>query len=459
MDLVVNHTSDEHEWFQRSRRGDPAYADYYHWHPGPPGEPPNNWESFFGGPAWSYDEEREAWYLHVFDERQPDLDWRNPAVREAIDEMVSWWLEKGIDGFRLDAINHLSKTEGYPDGDPDAAVTGSEQYTHGPRIREYLRELCDPLSGEDVVGAGEMGGTTSEQAREYLAIDGLDMIFQFEHLRIDGGPDGRWDLEEYGDWELPALKEIFSRRQGVFAETGWDPLFLGNHDEPRSVSRFGDDDTYRYESATLLATFLLTMRGTPFVYQGEEIGMTNTEFDSLEAIDDPMTVGIVEELLAGGFVSSYEEIRDLVNYRSRDHARTPMQWSGDDHAGFTDGEPWLAVNPNYESISVASEEEREQSILQYYRELIDLRERKTALVYGDYELLAPDEEQLYAYARTLVDERFLVVLNWSPSPASIEDTDIALEDATAVVGNYDAPFDGRDDRKRLRAYEAIVYRQ
>jgi oligo-1,6-glucosidase len=459
MDLVVNHTSEEHEWFQRSRRREGKYGDFYHWRDGSPEKPPNNWQSFFGGPAWSYDDEREQWYLHIFDPNQPDLNWRNPEVRAAITEMVSWWVEKGIDGFRLDAINHLSKTEGFPDGSPESHTTGSEHFTHGPRLREYLRELYDESLAEDgLVTVGEMGGTTAEEATRYLGEDGvgLDMIFLFDHMGVDEGANGGWDVEDWGSWDLQEFTSILTDRQDQLSDLGWDPVFLGNHDLPRAVSRFGDDGEYRGKSASLLATFCMTMPGTPFIYQGEEIGMTNAQFEELSEIDDPATVGKVTELLADDVVSSYEDVKDLVNYRSRDHARTPMQWSSEKNAGFTDGEPWLKLNENYTEINVEAARADPDSVWQQYRELIDLRHEERALVYGEYEDLL-EHEQIYAYTRTFGDETVLVVLNWSNKPIELTLSELETEEVTVLYGNYeDTPIYSSDSA--FRPYEAAVYR-
>ncbi|WP_435347147.1 glycoside hydrolase family 13 protein [Haloarchaeobius sp. HRN-SO-5] len=460
MDLVVNHTSDEHEWFQRSRRRDPGYEDYYHWRDGPPDQPPNNWESNFGGPAWTYDEVREQWYLHLFDAKQPDLNWRNPDVREDVREMVTWWLEKGIDGFRMDVINFISKADGLPDGDPDNSPVGAEHYVDGPRVHEYLRELYDTtFSNYDIVTVGEMPRTPVEEAGEYLGEDGdgLSMIFHFEHMSLDEGPRGRWDVEEWGDWDLREFKAVVTRWQDGLRDEGWNSLYLGNHDQPRIVSRFGDDGAYRERSAKLIATFLLTMRGTPFVYQGDELGMTNADFRSLDEVDDTWTVGMVERLLASGAIDSYAEIHDLVNYRTRDHSRTPMQWSDDSNAGFTDGDPWLKVNANYAEVNCEAAMANEDSVWHFYRRLVDLRHDEDVLVYGDYDLLLPDHEQFYAYTRTLGDDRLLVVLNWSGDPATFEGAAVDAADADVVVANYDdasTPPAGRE----FRPYEAVLYR-
>jgi len=460
MDLVLNHTARSHEWFQRSRRREDGYEDYYYWRDGEVDEngdpiPPNNWESIFGGPAWSYDEERGQWYLHLFDENQPDLNWRNLDVRAEMKDVVSWWLDRGIDGFRMDAVSHISKTDGLPDGDPEESPVGISHYSHGPRLEEYLAELAaDVLAGHDITTVAEMGHTTVDQAADYLENDlGLDMIFQFGHMGVDGG----WDLEDFGEWDLTDFKRIVTEKQRSLDGQGWDALFLGNHDQPRMVSRFGDTDRFRERSASLIATFLLTMRGTPYIYQGAELGMTNADFESLEDIDDPMTVGHVEEYFETGAIDTYEEVRDLVNYWSRDHARTPMQWSDDEAAGFTDADPWLAVNENYPEINVAAQREDPDSVLNQYRELIDLRHGEETLVYGAYDLLAPDDEQLFAYTRTLDDDTILVVLNWSGDPATVDCESLDTSDAEVLYANCENPPSDPNGRE-LRPYEAVVYR-
>ena len=471
MDLVVNHTSDEHEWFRRSRRRAGGYDEYYYWRDGGENEageptPPNNWGSFMGGPAWTYDEVREQWYLHLFDEKQPDLNWRNPDVRDEVASLVNWWLEKGIDGFRIDAINYISKPEGLPDGTASREPTGIEVFSHGPRIHEYLRELYErTFANYDAVTVAEMADTTVDMAGEYLGADGdgLDTIFHFEHMDVDVGPRGRWDHEGWGEWSLPEFKRIMSRWQTRLQ--GWNAQYLGNHDQPRIVSRFGDDDEYRKESAKLLATFLLTTRGTPFVYQGEEIGMTNDDFGSPEELDDPMTIGAVEDHIAAGNADSYDDLRAFVNYLSRDPARTPMQWDATEHAGFSEAEPWFAVNENYPEINVEAARAEEDSVWHHYRRLVELRHDEDVLVYGDYDLLLPDDEQVYAYTRTLADERVLVVLNWSDEAAQVDledaDTDadrnLDVTDLTVLIANRDGSA-ARPIQREFRPYEAVVYR-
>ncbi|SFR51349.1 glycoside hydrolase family 13 protein [Halorubrum sodomense] len=463
MDLVVNHTSAEHEWFQRSRREEAGYEDYYHWVEGSPDEPPNNWESFFGGSAWSYDETRGAWYLHLFHGNQPDLNWRNPRVRESVTELIRWWLDKDVDGFRMDALNPLSKPAGYPDGDPDGDVVGEEQFFNGPRLEEYLSEIVETTSGRDAMTVAEMSHTDVDTAASYLGDDGvgLGMLFQSAHMEVDAGPDGIWDPSGPGEFDLPTFKRVMDRCQEGLRGRGWNAVFLGNHDQPRIVSRFGDDGEYRRESATLLATFLLTLSGTPYVYQGDEIGMTNAAFESLDEIDDVETIGAVEALTRRDGVDSFADVAHLVNYWSRDHARTPMQWSDEAHAGFTDGDPWFPVNDNYGEINVEKERSREDSVWHYYRRLIELRHDTDALVYGEYDLLLPDHPSVYAYTRTLGGERLLVVLNWSDAaatfePEAIEPEAIEPADVETLAGNYDeSPTDPMSSA--FRPYEAAVY--
>ncbi|QSG02620.1 glycoside hydrolase family 13 protein [Natranaeroarchaeum sulfidigenes] len=452
MDLVVNHTSDEHEWFQRSRRGDPEYEDYYYWREGDPEEPPNNWESFFGGPAWSWDDEREAWYLHLFDEKQPDLNWRNPDVRDDIFDMMTWWLDKGIDGFRMDVINLISKTEGLPDGETGTPTIGTEHFADGPRLGEYLDEMNERvLSNYDVMTVGEMaGGMTAEDAEPYVGEDGpLSMIIHFEHVHADVGEGGKWDVVEL---DLDELRSSLHDWQTVMAEDGWNCLYLDNHDQPRAVSRFGDDGEYREESAKMLATFLFTLQGTPFVFQGQEIGMTNTTFEDPEKVRDVESKNFLNAARDRG--ESFEDVRPLLEARSRDNARTPMQWDDSEYAGFTDGEPWIHVNDNYTEINVEAARADGDSIWQYYRELIDLREEREVFVYGEYELLLPDHDDVYAYRRTLDEEALLVVCNFFEGEPTVE---LPVEDANLLLGNYPDLPDEQNDEIELRPYEARIY--
>ncbi|EJN57573.1 glycoside hydrolase family 13 protein [Halogranum rubrum] len=458
MDLVVNHTSDEHEWFQRSRRRDGKFDDYYIWRDGTNDgdDPPNNWESVFGGPAWTYDEVRGQWYLHLFDEKQPDLNWRNPDVRESVYEMMNWWLEQGIDGFRMDVINLISKTEGLPDGNEDGGLTGAEHFFNGPNIHDYLCEMRDEvLSDESLLTVGETPGVGVDDARTYVGSDGdgLSMVFQFEHITFDHD-EHKWDA---GDWSLVEFKAIIAKWQNGLADEGWNSLYLNNHDQPRMVSRFGDDGTYREESAKLLGTLTHTLQGTPFIYQGEELGMTNASFASPDELRDVEAVNFVEEALKRGDAASYDDVRDAVEYVGRDNARTPMQWSDAPESGFTDGEPWIGCNSNYETVNVEHARADENSVWHYYQDLIKLRHDRDVLVYGAFDLFLPNHPAIFAYTRTLGDERGLVVLNFGTDPVEFVVPDsIALDELELALANTDVPKVPRPSFE-LGPYEARVY--
>jgi len=457
MDLVVNHTSDEHEWFRRSRDPDSTYHDWYHWVDGDPDEPPNNWTSGFGGSAWAYDDEVGKWYLHLFDGRQPDLNWRNPDVREAIFDMMNWWFERGIDGFRMDVINLISKPEGYPDGAPDEGWVGIEHFTEGPRIHEYLGEMDDRvLSGRDAFVVAECIGVDPGEADRY-AEHGLRMTINFDHVILDyDAEEGWWKVR---DFPLTDLKEAIGRWQ-TEPDLAWPAVYLGNHDQPRAVSRFGDDGEYREESAKLLATLVLTLGGTSFVFQGDEIGMTNYPWDSIAEIDDADATGRVREAVAAGDVDSFEDVRDLIRYRCRDNARTPVQWDDSAHGGFTapDAEPWLPVNPNHGEVNVASARSDPDSVWHSYRDLVDLRHEHDVLVYGEYEPVLPDHESVWTYERTLGEARAFVALNWSREPTTVRlPGGVRSEGAASVAANYPGRTGGVPERLDLDPYEARVW--
>ena len=482
MDLVVNHTSDEHEWFQRSRRRDGEYEDYYHWRPGrdadavdweadrgPDGEaPPNAWQSLFGGPAWSYDDRREEWYLHLFDRKQPDLDWSTPAVRAAVFDLMNWWLDRGVDGFRMDVINLISKPEGLPNDFDDPFNGTLSRVPNGPRVHEFLAEMNDQVLDRDLLTVGEMVGPTlpMEHARRYLDPDedGLSMLFHFEHMTLDRG-EQVWTRS---DWSLSELKAVFNRWNEGLSETGWNALYLNNHDQPRMVSRFGDDEEYRRESATLLATLLHTLRGTPYVYQGEELGMTNYPFDSLAELRDVDTLNPLRRAIENGTVESFDAVKTEIRANSRDNARTPMQWSDAEHAGFTDGDPWIGVNPNHDLINVERERSADESVWHYYRDLVALRKEHDVVVYGDYEPLFPDDDEVWAYARTLAtddgEERLVVALNFTGDDLEVSlPASVATDEATLLIGNYRDRDRAAATRElaagalRLSPWEARVY--
>ncbi|MFW5977977.1 MAG: glycoside hydrolase family 13 protein [Halohasta sp.] len=483
MDLVVNHTSDEHEWFVNARDVDSEYHDYYIWrhgrtdvegftgHHGPEDEaPPNEWESFFGGPAWAYDEEVGKWYLHLFDEKQPDLNWENPEVREEIFEMMEWWLDKGIDGFRMDVINLLSKPPEVTDHDPPTNTSQMWDSIDGPRIHEFLGEMHEAvLADRDVFALGEMigQGMDMETARRYVGADGpLSTLFHFDHVLLDHGGE----IWETNEWTLNDLRDVFNRWQYGLAEDGWNSIYLSNHDQPRLVSRFGNDGEYREESAKLLATLIFTLRGTPYVFQGAEIGMTNYPFDSLEEFRDVETINPVENALDSGRVASFDDIKHGLRQNSRDNARTPIQWDASENAGFTDGEPWIGVNPNYEEINVAAARDDPESIWHYYRELIELRKHSDVsdvMVYGRYDVLINDHEEVWSYIRTLGDERLLVTLNFAEweghtwIPEEEVEFDPHEVEAELLLSNYGADQRATDVEAAafdLRPWEARIYR-
>lgn len=456
MDLVVNHTSDEHAWFVESRRdADGEYGDYYVWRDAAPGGGlPNNWESFFSGPTWEYDEERGQYYLHLFSKKQPDLNWENEKVRTAVYDMMKFWLDKGVDGFRMDVINLISKVEGLPSNGVAPIADGSDYYVDGPRIHEFLREMNEEvLSKYDIMTVGEMPGVTVEEAKKYTAEERgeLQMVFQFEHMRLDGGPGGKWDIVP---WKLPQFKEVMDKWQVGLAEKGWNSLYLNNHDQPRMVSRFGNDGKYRVQSAKLLGTLLHTLRGTPYVYQGEELGMTNVKFKMIDEYQDIESLNMYKERVTHGGADP-GTVMEAIQTRGRDNARTPVQWDDSENAGFTTGTPWLGVNPNYVTINAKQQMDDPDSVFHYYKKLIALRKEHLILTYGDYELLMPDHETLYAYTRTLGEETWLVVLNFSTESTSFEwPTELADREASLVIGNYSE--EGLD-KKELRPYESRVY--
>jgi len=465
MDLVVNHTSDEHPWFSASRmsREDP-YRDYYIWQSGTDGREPNHWESHFGGSAWEYDPVTTEYYLHLFSKKQPDLNWENPRVRNEIYRIMTWWLEKGVDGFRLDVINMISKVPGFP----DAPVASDERYQwagqyylHGPRLGEYLREMKEKvLSKYDVFTVGEMPGVTTEHAVDlaHEETGSLDMLFQFEHMdlapRDTLAKVGKWHV---GPWDLLELKQVMTRWQKDLEGKSWNSFYLSNHDQPRSVSRFGDEGRYRIESAKMLATFLHMLHGTPYVYQGEEIGMTNVRFESIDEYRDIETLHLYHEWV-GQRRSDPRDVMAAIHAKGRDNARTPMQWDTRAHAGFTTGTPWIKVNPNYDHINVEQAQADPNSIFHYYRRLIDLRRQYPIMVYGSYELLLEAHEQIYAFLRRLHDERWLVILNFTADvPVFALPSTIRFSQHELIVGNY--PTDPRADPRlfRLQPYEARVY--
>ena len=453
MDLVVNHTSDEHRWFAESRKGkDNPYGDYYIWRDGKEdGSAPNNWGACFGGSAWQFDEERGQYYLHLFSKKQPDLNWDNPTVRKAVFDMMNWWCQKGIDGFRMDVISMISKTEEMPDGEVKGLYGDYSPYcVHGPKVHEYLREMNrEVLSKYDLMTVGETSGVTPEQACFYAGFDTheLNMVFQFDHVD-DHGKYGKWNDERM---PLTKLKGILSKWQNELFGRAWNSLFWDNHDQPRAVSRFGNDDPkWRVLSAKMLAACLHMMQGTPYIYQGEELGMTNYPFKGPEDFHDIESIHAYEEWCKSGIVS-HEEFWPCITRLSRDNARTPMQWDDSSQGGFTTGTPWMPVNPNYREINAKAALEDPDSVFYFYQKLIALRKSCPVIVHGEYRLLLPDSEELFVYERRLGDERLLTACNFTD-----RDVEFVMpkefEGGKCLIANYKEP----GEAGRLRPYEAVA---
>lgn len=459
MDLVVNHTSDEHAWFVESRKSvDNPYRDFYIWRKGKDGKEPNNWGSCFSGSAWKYDPQTDMYFLHLFSKKQPDLNWDNPKVRDRVFDMMNWWCEKGIDGFRMDVISLISKPEGLPDGIPGETGYADSGCANGPHVHEYLKEMNRKvLSHYDLITVGEAAGVTLEEAKRYANADGseLNMVFQFEHMGSGPEADNR-----YGKWDshkmpLPVWKKILSRWQTGLEGKAWNSLFLSNHDQPRSVSWFGNDsEQYREISAKMLGTCLHMMQGTPYVYQGEELGMCNAYFDQLEDYRDIESLNAYKELTETCGVS-HEEMMGYLKRISRDNARTPMQWDDSANAGFTTGTPWIKVNSNYKTVNAKQQTNDPDSVFSYYKELIRLRHENEIIVYGDYELLEPQNEELFIYTRSWNNEQLMVLCNFTEKdiviPAAV--TAQIPADAQILISNYVGNLESV-----LHPYEARVYR-
>ena len=455
MDLVVNHTSDEHAWFAESRKSrDNPYRDYYIWRDGKEGGAPNNWGSCFGGPAWEYDDLTDQYYLHLFSKKQPDLNWENPKVRNEVYDMMRWWCDKGIDGFRMDVIAMISKDPELPDGPINDGIYGdfSSYVICGPRNHEYIQEMRrEVLNHYDLLTVGEAGNIPEEDVIKFAGYDEkeLNMIFQFEHTELVPGKVGKWtDVKP----ELPALRECLNRWQTRLEGKAWNSLYLDNHDQPRCVSRFGNDDPeYRELSAKMLATMIHMMKGTPYIYQGEEIGMTNAYFDSIEDYRDIEGLKSMDDYVQNGILTE-EEMMSFLQEIGRDNARTPMQWSTDENAGFTTGKPWIKINPNYREINAAAAVEDKNSVFHYYRRLIELRHNYPVIVYGEFIPMMEDDEKIYAYRRELDDDCLYVLCNYTDREASIEQDFLPGSSNDILISNYEEHEDGK-----LRPYEAIVW--
>ena len=451
MDLVANHSSDEHYWFQEAKKSkDNPYHDYYHWKEGLPDTPPNNWESVFNGSVWEWNEKTQEYYLHLFTQKQPDLNWENPTVRKEIYDIITFWMNKGVDGFRMDVISLISKRMEFtsvPETLPFIDVM-EQYYSNGPRVHDFIKEMNKQvLSRYDIVTVGEGPGVNLTHGPKYVsaAEKELNMIFHFDHMTLDFGPEGKYDPIPI-DWIY--FKKIFSQWDKATANDGWNSIFLGNHDFSRIVSRFGNDNTYHDASAKLFATLLMTLRGTPYIYQGDEIGMTNIQHPSIEAYDDIETRNAWDAAEKEG--KDMTQFLKAVHRQSRDNARTPMQWKATTYAGFSNSKPWIPVNPNHTEVNVDNQEKDPNSILNYYRKIIAFRKANTTLIYGSYQDLAPDHPHLYIYLREDEKTRFMVVHNLSDSTINWAPQDSKYK---MVMGNYEKTQEGL-----LHPWESQVYR-
>ncbi|MBA4549963.1 alpha,alpha-phosphotrehalase [Thermoactinomyces intermedius] len=462
MDMVVNHTSTEHEWFQASRSSkENPYRSYYIWKDGKDGKEPNNWQSKFGGSAWKRDEKTGQYYLHLFDETQADLNWENPELRQKIYEMMRWWLDLGVDGFRLDVINLISKDQRFPDDDGSVPPgDGRKFYTDGPRIHEFMQEMNrEVFSRYDIMTVGEMSSTTIPHCIQYTRPENreLNMVFQFHHLKVDYPGGKKW---ETGQMDFEALKRILSTWQTEMQKGGgWNTLFWCNHDQPRVVSRYGNDGPYHKESAKMLATAMYLMHGTPFIFQGEEIGMTNPDFTSIDDYRDVETRNMYHILREQG--KTEEEVMQIIRQKSRDNARTPMQWTAGKHGGFTKGTPWIPVAPNYRQINVEQALKDKDSVFHHYKRLIQLRKEHDVLINGTFEPVQLDHPDVFSYLRHGRNEKWLVINNFFAHSTRwhLPSSHVLPEDweGECVLSNYpDAPDHFRE--MTLRPYESLVFR-
>ena len=454
MDLVVNHTSDEHAWFIESRKSkDNPFRDYYIWKDPKDGHEPNNWESAFSGSAWEFDEATGMYYLHCFSKKQPDLNWENPKVRDEVFDMMTWWCEKGIDGFRMDVISMISKDPAYPDGpDKDGIYGDMMPYVcNGPRVHEYLEEMNRRvLSKYDLLTVGEAAGVTIEEAKKYANNEGteLGMVFQFEHmdtLQESESVIGKWTTAKP---RMTDIREILDKWETELEGHAWNSLYWDNHDQPRAVSRFGNDcEEWRVLSAKMLATNLHLMKGTPYIYQGEEIGMTNMHFESIEDCRDIEEINAYQQYVVDHKMISPETMLSCFDCIARDNARTPMQWNASRNGGFTAGTPWIPVNPNYRSINVEAALADPDSVFYYYQKLISLRHDYPLIVYGSYEPLMGESDTVYAFAREYEGRRLIVACNWTEQEQKCELFDGL--DSEELISNYTAHKEGV-----LQPYEA-----
>lgn len=464
MDLVVNHTSDEHKWFVESKKSkDNPYRNYYIWKDPKDGKEPNNYGSYFSGSAWEYDENTKQYYLHLFSKKQPDLNWENEKVRDEVWDLMKFWMDKGVDGWRLDVISSISKFQDFKDYEvtnPNQKYYIGDYHTNGPRLHEFLKEMNKKvLSKYDCMTVGEAPGSTPQEAKLFTDPDRneLNMIFTFEHMDLDtkqGSINGKWELKELN---LLELKKVLSKWQVQLGDKGWNSLYFANHDQPRIVSRWGNDTVYRKECAKMFATLLHMQKGTPYIYQGEEIGMVNCKFD-IEDYNDLEILNAYKHLVKEEKTISKEDFLKAVHIKGRDNARTPMHWDDSKYAGFSKEEPWLKVNSRYKEINVKNDLNSEDSIFKYYQKLIKLRKENDIIVYGDYKLILEKDENIYAYLRTYNDETLLVICNFNEKENIFKlDTNLEYSESKVLISNYnDSPTEF--DEIKLRPFESIVYK-
>ena len=455
LDLVINHTSDEHPWFIESRSSlENPKRDWYIWRDGKEGMEPNNWESIFSGSAWEHDEKTDQYYLHIFSKKQPDLNWENEEVRKALYGMVNWWLDKGIDGFRVDAISHIKKEQGLLDmPNPKGLyyVPCFDKMMNVTGIQPLLKELKEEtFSRYDIMTVGEANGVAIEDTEQWVGEKQgkFNMVFQFEHLNL-------WDAETKKVLDIIELKDVLSRWQKGLEGKGWNALFIENHDKARVVSTWGNDKEYLRESATSFAAMYFLMQGTPFIYQGQEIGMTNVQFESIEDYDDVSAKNMYRIKRATGI--SHEEIMEIIWASGRDNARTPMQWTGEEGAGFTIGAPWLKINPNYKEINVEAQQKDSSSVFNFYKRMIKLKKANDVFTYGSYDLLLKEDPQIFAYTRTFVDEKVIIIANLSAKPAEMMVEQLTLDYKNLLLNNYQVSEHEPVQGFTLKPYETRVY--
>ena len=455
IDLVVNHTSDEHKWFIESKSSkDNPKRDWYIWREGKDGKEPNNWESIFKGSVWEYDNNTEEYFLHLFTKRQPDLNWENKELREAVYKMINWWLDKGIDGFRVDAISHIKKEEGLLDMDNPQGleyVESFEKHMNVSGIHKYLKELKEKtFDNYDIMTVGEANGVDADEADLWVSEENgkFNMIFQFEHLHL-------WGAESENTFNVKNYKKVLTKWQKALEGKGWNALYIENHDIPRVISTWGNDREYLRECATAFGLMYFMQQGTPFIYQGQEIGMTNVKFDSIYDYNDVKGINIYKEKIEQGL--SKEEALKYVWAVSRDNSRTPMQWDNSNNAGFTDGTPWINVNENYKTINVNNQINDENSILNFYKNMIRIRKENETLVYGSYDLILDEDDKIYAYIRTMGDEKFIVIVNLSHDEVKYSYEE-KLNYSKLLLSNYKVEAHDIINEFILKPYEARLYK-